>query len=122
MIGPVAAPHTVAATTAPTATKAATKPPVAAPPVPPAKPGVLAPVTSPQVGGTVAKRAYMFKVARGDTLWDLSKQALHSTGRSTSNANVASYLIRFYQHNRGMVGTNPNVIQPGQTVVWPAGL
>jgi nucleoid-associated protein YgaU len=135
-IGPVAAPPKAAATTLPKATPttavaptkapvvaptaAPTTPPVAKPPV--AKPVAVPPVTAPQVGGTVAKQAYTFKIARGDTLWQLTKQTLSDTGRSTSNANVASFVARLYQSNSGVIGSDPNVIVPGQTVVWPAGL
>jgi nucleoid-associated protein YgaU len=131
-IGPVAAPTKAAATTPPKATPAPavapTKAPVAAPTTPPvAKPPVVKPVaappvTAPQVGGTVAKKAYTFKIARGDTLWQLASQTLSNTGRSTSNANVATYVAKLYQSNHGVIGSNPNLIVPGQTIVWPAGL
>jgi nucleoid-associated protein YgaU len=135
-IGPVAAPTKAAATIPPKVTPtpavaptkapvvaptaAATTPPVAKPPV--AKPVAVPPVTAPQVGGTVAKKAYTFKIARGDTLWRLAKQTLSDTGRSTSNASVVSFVNQLYQHNRGVVGSDPNFIVPGQTIVWPTGL
>jgi nucleoid-associated protein YgaU len=135
-IGPVAAPTKAAATTPPKATPAPavaqTKAPVVAPsaaPKPPpvvkppvAKPVAAPPVKGPQVGGTVAKKAYTFKIARGDTLWQLTSQTLSATGRSTSNANVSAYVTKLYQRNHGVIGSNPNLIVPGQALVWPAGL
>ena len=127
-VGPVVASSTPAPTTAttPAPTKTATSPapqpkPVTKPPVtqPPAsKP----PVTSPQQGGTVTKKAFTFKVARGDTLWDFTRTALRSTGRSTSNAAIAAHVAKLYSANRSLIGPDPNLILVGQTISWPAGL
>lgn len=109
-------PTPVATTAAPKPAPTASKPPVSTPPV------VTPPVTGPQQVGTVAKKAYTFKVARGDTLWGLAKQTLRRTGRSTSNANVVAFVQRFYAHNHGVVGSDPDLIVIGQALVWPAGL
>lgn len=106
-----ALPTTAAPTATPTASPAAKPPPVSTPPV-----------TGPQQGGTVTKKAFTFKVARGDTLWDLTKTALRSTGRSTSNANVAAYVAKFYQANHSTIGSDPNLILVGDTLSWPASL
>ena len=103
---------------APVATKAPTVVgPVA--PKPAAKPPV---VVAPQQGGTVAKKDYTFKVARGDTLWNYTVSVLQSSGRSTSNANIAALVTKLYQSNKAVIGSNPNLILPGQTIVWPTGL
>lgn len=135
-IGPVAATQVAAttspkpasvkaagATRAPTPTASpasvATKAPVVGPVV---KPVTTPPVTGPQQGGTVTKKAYTFKVARGDTLWDLTKQALASSGRSTSNADVVAAVHTLFQHNQAIIGSDPNLILPGQVLTWPAGL
>jgi nucleoid-associated protein YgaU len=109
----------VRATTSPA--PVATKPPAVAGPVAP-KPVAKPPVTAPQQGGTVAKKDYTFKVARGDTLWDYTVSVLKSSGRSTSNANVAALVAKLYASNKAVIGTNPNLILPGQTIVWPTGL
>jgi nucleoid-associated protein YgaU len=90
--------------------------PVAKPPV------AVGPVVKPQVGGTVAKKDYTFKVARGDTLWDYTVSVLKSSGRTPSNANVAALVTKLYQSNKAVVGSDPNLILPGQTIVWPTGL
>ncbi|MDX6267613.1 MAG: resuscitation-promoting factor RpfA [Frankiales bacterium] len=96
------------ATTAPT--KAATSP------------APQPPITAPQQGGTVAKKAFTFKVARGDTLWGFTKTALRSTGRSTSNAEVAAYVTKLYSANASRIGADPDLIIVGMTISWPAGL
>lgn len=131
---PVAAPSraaTPAATQAPVvkptaAARATTPAPVAtkAPVVGPVAPPVVAkpPVAAPQQGGTVAKKDYTFKVARGDTLWDYTVSVLRSSGRSTSNASVAAFVTKLYASNKGVIGSNPNLIRPGQTIVWPSGM
>ena len=107
---------TAAPVPTPTVTAPATTPPVVTPPV------VTPPVTGPQQGGTVAKKAYTFKVARGDTLWNYTKRTLEMTGRKASNANVTAFVDKLYAHNRGVIGTNPNLIVPGEAIVWPSGL
>ncbi|MCU1602605.1 MAG: hypothetical protein JWO22_3314 [Frankiales bacterium] len=123
---PVAASPSKAAAT-PSATPAPTKAPVARPsptkaPVTAPKPVAKPPVTAPQQPGTVAKAAYTFKVARGDTLWELTKSTLAKTGRSTSNASVVSYVAKLYSANRTAIGSNPDLILVGSTITWPAGL
>lgn len=120
-VGPVAAATKPAATKAPTAapSKAAVKTPV---PVATKPPAVTPPVTGPQRAGTVAPKAYTLRVARGDSLWNLTKEMLGKTGRSTSNASVDAFVLKFYAHNRGVIGSDPNLIVPGQQITWPAGL
>ncbi len=117
------------ATPAPTATSSpapvATPSPTSSQPAAPVtapKPVAKPPVTAPQQGGTVAKAAYTFKVARGDTLWDLTKATLAKTGRSTSNANVDRYVAKLYSANRATIGSDPDLILIGSTITWPAGL
>ena len=105
-----------------TPTTAPVAQPTASAPAPAPKPVAKPPVTAPQQGGTVAKKAYTFKVARGDTLWDLTTKVLADTGRSTSNSNVAAFVKKLYAANQGVVGGNPNLILVGQTITWPSGL
>ena len=120
---PKAAPTKAAVGTSP---KPAVTAPAAAPTTPapvPSKPAVVTPpVQAPQQAGTVGKAAYTFRIARGDTLWSVTKSALAKRGRSTSNANVATYVHKMYVSNRGVIGSNPNLIVPGQTIAWPAGM
>ena len=118
---PAPAVKSTPAASATTAAPVGPKPPVVVGPVaqpPVAKP----PVAGPQQGGTVAKKDYTFKVARGDTLWSYSVSVLKSSGRSTSNANVAALVMKLYAQNKGVIGSDPNLIRPGQTIVWSNGL
>ncbi|MEO6203772.1 MAG: hypothetical protein ABIO67_00070, partial [Mycobacteriales bacterium] len=119
-LAPTAAPSKapVAGPVAPTA--APTQAPVVQPPAP--APVAKPPVTAPQQVGTVAKKDYTFKVARGDTLWELTTRVLNETGRSTSNANVVAYVNKLYQANKATIGSNPNLIVIGATLAWPSGL
>ncbi|MGZ6793821.1 MAG: hypothetical protein ACXVFV_12765 [Mycobacteriales bacterium] len=109
---PSAAPTSAAPAKAPAPTKAAAKPAV---------PAKAAPAGAAQQG-TVAQRAYTFRVTRGDTLWGYTLQVLRDTGRSTADASVASFVGVLYAHNSGVIGSDPNLIVPGQTITWPAGV
>jgi hypothetical protein len=126
--GPVATASTPAVATSsptPAPSQALVSTPSASPsPKPSASRAPVAkpPVTGPQQGGTVTKRAFTFHVARGDTLWELTTSALRSTGRSTSNANVAAHVAKLYQANRSIIGPDPNLLLVGQTITWPASL
>ncbi len=58
-------------------------------------------------------------VAAGDTLWDLARERLASTGdRSTGDQSadglVAAETARLYRANAGTVGPDPDLIRPGQ--------
>lgn len=97
--------------------------PLVTPTAPAALPGSRGPA-APAAGskGAGAPVAYHFSVKPGDTMWQLTALALRKTGRSSSPTTVASYLTRFYAHNTSTVGADPNVIQPGQDLLWPQGL
>ncbi|MCW2672928.1 MAG: Peptidoglycan-binding lysin domain protein [Frankiales bacterium] len=123
--GPAATPvATASPTPAPSQALVATPSvrPVATSPALQPKPVIQPPVTSPQQGGTAAKKAFTFKVTRGDTLWGFTKTALRSTGRATSNADIAAYVAKLYSANKSLIGPDPNLILVGQTISWPAGL
>jgi nucleoid-associated protein YgaU len=129
--GPAAATATQpAASVRPTPAPSSSSAPVIASASPAAKPtrpaasepATQPPVTGPQQGGTVTKKAFTFRVARGDTLWGLTKQALSATGRPTTNADVASYVVKLYQANQAVIGGNPDLILVGSTLHWPASL
>ena len=134
-IGPIGPPRLAAtATPKPVPTKVAVStsptPVVTTPAAAPTRPAPVAskpaevapPARAPQQAGRAAKVAYTFRIAPGDTLWHVTKTGLAQTGRSTSNANVATYLQKMYASNRAVIGPNPNLIVPGQAIVWPAGL
>lgn len=55
-------------------------------------------------------------VRRGDTLWSISARRL---GPGTSPAHIAAAWPRLYAANRGVIGTDPNLIRPGQRLTVP---
>ncbi|MCW2601009.1 MAG: Peptidoglycan-binding lysin domain protein [Frankiales bacterium] len=122
---PTAQPPTATPTSlgsvAPTAAKP-TPSTSAARPVASKAPTISPPVTAPQRTAAIAKKDYTFKVARGDTLWQITKDALRATGRSTSNADIAAHVQKLYAYNQSVVGPDPDLIVPGQAIVWPSAL
>ena len=56
-------------------------------------------------------------VARGDCLWDIAARAL---GPRAGNADIAAEWPRWYEANRGVVGADPDLIQPGMVLRPPA--
>lgn len=56
-------------------------------------------------------------VARGDCLWDIAARAL---GPDARNADIAAAWPRWYEANRGVVGADPDLIQPGMVLRPPA--
>ena len=55
-------------------------------------------------------------VQPGDSLWTISARHL---GPEASNANVAEAWPRWYAANRGVIGENPELLQPGQILHAP---
>ena len=123
--GPVVTkPATSPSAAAPKPTPAPAKPtPAPAKPTPaPAKPTTAAPkpapapagptVTAPQAGG--AKR---YVVVRGDTLWEITQRQL---GPAASADQIARTWQDVYDANRAVIGSNPDLIRPGQTLTIPA--
>jgi nucleoid-associated protein YgaU len=56
-------------------------------------------------------------VARGDCLWDIAARAL---GPDAGNADIAAEWPRWYEANRGVIGADPDLIQPGMVLRPPA--
>ena len=56
-------------------------------------------------------------VAHGDCLWDIAARAL---GQDAGNADIAAEWPRWYEANRGVVGADPDLIQPGMVLRPPA--
>jgi hypothetical protein len=65
-------------------------------------------------GRAGAGRGYV--VHRGDALWDIAARHL---GPSATAADVAREWPRWYEANRAVIGTNPNLIRPGELLVPP---
>lgn len=81
----------------PTPTPIPAPPPVQTPPPPPAP----APAPAPEPMRT-------YTVLRGDSLWKIAQQ-FYGNG---------ALWPRIYEHNRDIIGPNPNLIQPG----WELGI
>lgn len=55
-------------------------------------------------------------VRRGDTLWSIAARAL---GPEATDAEIAHEWPRWYAANRDVIGDDPDVLQPGQSLVPP---
>ncbi len=66
--------------------------------------------TAPPPGETVV-------VHRGDTLWDLAAASL---GGDPTDAQVLAETVRWHEANRAVIGDDPDLLLPGQTLVRPA--
>ena len=115
---PVSGPATTPSTATPAAGPATAKPATTGPTI-----ATPARVTPARVGaGHVATRSIRYRVVKGDTLWTLTARSLAATGRSSGPGNTATFLTRFYASNGTTVGSNPDLIVPGQVLTWPKGL
>jgi Tfp pilus assembly protein FimV len=55
-------------------------------------------------------------IARGDTLWDIAERHL---APGSSNAEINESWRKIWRLNRAVIGSNPDLIQPGQTLQLP---
>lgn len=65
---------------------------------------------------SVADDGYV--VRRGDTLWDVAARHL---GPTASPADIAREWPQWYAANRAVIGTDPNLLRPGEVLHAPAG-
>ena len=127
-VAATAAPVTqVPATMAPVTQVPATTAPAVTPTAAPTTPATAKPTTGPSRAapsrvGNVATQAIAYRVVKGDSLWSLTQRSLRATQRPSSASNVASLITRFYASNSTTIGSDPNLILPGQTITWPVGL
>ena len=56
-------------------------------------------------------------VRPGDTLWQLAEDRLK---RSASPAEIADLVVHLHQRNRTVIGSDPDLIRPGQRLAYPA--
>lgn len=57
-----------------------------------------------------------YEVAPGDTLWDIAHRAL---GAEATTAEIGAYWRAIYAANAAVVGDDPDLIHPGQTLDLP---
>lgn len=60
-------------------------------------------------------------VQAGDTLWSIAATHLERTGERVSTAAIAAAWPTWYAANADVIGADPDVIEPGQRLVVPAG-
>ncbi len=70
--------------------------------------------------GTEARTTKLtHRVSPGDSLWAISEAELAAAGREADAAAVTERWHRLYEHNRGVVGDDPDLIHPGQQLRLP---
>ena len=55
-------------------------------------------------------------VQRGDTLWDIAARSL---GPDATDTDVAAEWPRWYAANRDLIGSDPDLLLPGQELLAP---
>ena len=61
------------------------------------------------------RKSRIYVVQSGDTLWDIAARVL-----STDDPRrVARYWPRIHHLNRSVIGSNPDLIRPGQVLALP---
>lgn len=84
----------------------------------PTSPKPTSPKPSPVDQGTPSKPTTEIVTVRpGDSLWSLTAQGL---GPSASDAVVAVEWPYWYRQNRRVIGSNPQLLQPGQRLIVPS--
>jgi hypothetical protein len=78
------------------------------------RPSVAAPSLDRPRQATTTKRPV--SVHRGDSLWLIAARGL---GHDASDAQIAAEWPRWYEANRGAIGDDPQLIQPGQQLQPP---
>lgn len=76
---------------------------------------VLARGAAPGAVESLTSREY-HRVESGDTLWAIARARLP---HSASNGEIADAVAQWHHANRHVVGTNPNLIHPGQNLKEP---
>ena len=61
-----------------------------------------------------------YTVVRGDSLWRIAAGVLSAVGGPDSGPDVAAYWPRIYEANRDVIGSDPDLIHPGQVLTLPA--
>ncbi len=105
---------------APAPAAPAAPPPVAPPPEPPgpAVPEPPAPAGTAPAGTTELAASGVVTVAPGDTLWDIAREHLPA---AATPADIATAWPAWYAANDDVIGTDPDLILPGQRLAAPTG-
>jgi hypothetical protein len=73
--------------------------------------------TSHQPGNhdTDGRRCDCYIVMPGDNLWEIAARKLETR----DGPRIADYWLAIYQHNRDVIGPNPDLVRPGQVLELP---
>ncbi|GAB4099827.1 LysM domain-containing protein [Sinomonas halotolerans] len=83
------------------------------PPAPPASASVLVPANS---RGTAPQSGPSVEVRPGDSLWSIVARQL---GPGSSDLEIAEAWPAWYAANEGVIGSDPDLIRPGQLLIPP---
>jgi resuscitation-promoting factor RpfA len=89
-------------------------------PAPPPATKVAVPNGVPLLTGTPHREADQeggYVVRRGDALWDVAARHL---GPNATAADIAREWPRWYAANRAVIGTDPNLLRPGEVLHAPS--
>jgi nucleoid-associated protein YgaU len=89
--------------------------PESLPTAPPRPEAVTAPGAVPRPETVAAT----WTVVAGDHLWSIAAQTVLARGGDDGEATIAAYWLRLIDHNRDLVGDNPDLIHPGQMIRLP---
>ena len=87
--------------------------PASRPTAPPRPEAVAATVPPPEAV------AATWTVVAGDHLWSIAARTVLDRGGDDGEATIAAYWLRLIDHNRDLVGDNPDLIHPGQLIRLP---
>jgi hypothetical protein len=89
--------------------------PASLPTAPPRPEAVAATATMPRPEAVVET----WTVVAGDHLWSIAARTVLDRGGDDGEATIAAYWLRLIDHNRDLVGDNPDLIHPGQMIRLP---
>jgi len=76
--------------------------------------------TSPTRSAGTEPPGHTYVVRSGDSLWRIAERTLSDRGDGTvTSADIARFWPVVYEANRALIGNDPNLIFPGQTLQLP---
>ena len=82
---------------------------------------LLGPVTTAAATGADAPPT-VYEVRSGDCLWKIARAVLIERGDRASGTDIERSWRSIYDANRALIGSDPDLIHPGQQLAIPAEL